>query len=140
MWKIQLINKEIISEIQCSWKKLPNVPIEKFYYVLSNKKTLQFEGFESYLCFKEIYKLSTNKNQFIDTINILAKYNNEVCQISYNPIHAKILQRKNIWGKEFSPLIWDSIKKEWKAGKARKTNRNLWKIGNKSKKAICKII
>ena len=140
MWKIKFINKENISELQCNWKKLPSILIEIFYYTLPNKKTLRFEGFESYLCFKEIYKLSTIKNEFVDTINILAKHNNEVCQISYNPIHGKILQKKNIWGKEFTPLIWDSVKKEWKAEKERKTNRNLWKEGKKLNKAKINVI
>lgn len=140
MWKIQLINKEIISELQCSWDKI-NIPIEKFYYTFSNKKTLLFEGFESYICFKEIYKLVMGaKGQFTDTINILAKYNNQVIQISYNPIKGKLLQRKNIWDKEFTPLIWDTLKKEWTLGKARKTNRMLWKKGIKKEKASCKII
>jgi len=140
MWKIELINKEIISELQCSWNKI-NISIDKFYYTFPNKKTLQFEGFESYICFKEIYKLVMGgKGQFVDTINILAKYNNEVVQISYNPIKGKLLQRKNVWGKEFTPLIWNTIKKEWAIGKARKTNEKLWKIGLKKYKASLKIV
>jgi len=140
MWKIQLINQEIISELQCQWEKI-QTPIEKFYYTFPNKKTLLFEGFESYLCFKEIYKFVMGaKGQFIDTVNILAKYNNEVVQISYNPIKGKSLQKRNKWGKEFTPLIWDITKKEWVAGKARKTNRELWKLGIKKEKAIIKLI
>ena len=141
MWKIEFINKEIISELQCQWINLPQIPIEKFYYTFPNKKTLSFEGFESYLCFKEIYKFIMGaKGQCIDTINILAKHNNKVAQISYNPIKGKLLQRKNVWGKEFTPLIWDVIKKEWTIGKARKTNRKLWKIGIQKEKAITKLI
>lgn len=141
MWKVKLINSELISELQCQWDKLFNIPIDKFYYIFSNKKTLLFEGFESYICFKEVYKLSLGaKGQFTDTINILAKYNNEVCQISYNPIKGIPLQRKNVWGKEFTPLIWDAVKKEWTIGKARKTNRKLWKEGRKKEKAIVKFI
>lgn len=140
MWKIELINKETISELQCSWNQI-NIPIEKFYYIFPNKKILQFEGFESYVCFKENYKFIMGaKGQFTDTINVLAKYNNEVVQVSYNPIKGKILQRKNVWGKEFTPLTWDSIKKEWTIGKARKTNREYWKEGLKKEKAIIKII
>lgn len=140
MWKVELANKKIVSELQCSWDKI-NIPIEKLYYIFPNKKTLLLEGFESYICFKEIYKLIMGaKGQFIDTINILAKYNNEVVQISYNPIKGKILQRKNVWGEEFTPLIWNTIKKEWTIGQSRKVNRDFWKTSTKKSKAIIKII
>jgi len=140
MWKVELINTVTISELQCSWDKI-NIPIEKLYYSLPNKKTLLLEGFESYICFKEIYKFCMGaKGQFIDTFNILAKYNNEVVQISYNPIKGKLLQRKNVWGKEFTPLIWNTIKKELIIGMPQKTNKRLWKIGIKKEKAIINLI
>lgn len=141
MWKIQLITKQEISELQCQWNKLPKIPIEKFHYVLPNKKTLLLEGFESYLCFKEIYKFVMKaKSSFTDTINIFAKYNNEVCQISYNPIKGKILQRKNVWGKEFTPLVWNTVTNDWGIGVARSTNRNLWQGGMKLEKASIKLV
>lgn len=140
MWKIKFINNEIISNLQCKWVDLPKIPIKEFYYNFPNNRTLYFEGFESYICFKEIYKLFDNSSTVTDTINILAKYNNNVCQISYNPIHGKIMQRKNRWGKEFTPLIWKPETQQWSLGKARMTNRNLWKIGQKAPKGRIKLI
>jgi hypothetical protein len=141
MWKIKLINSEIISELQCEWGKIPNVPIEKFYYTLKNDNILCFEGFESYICFKEVYKFMLGAcGQLTDTINILAKYNNDVCQISYNLLNKKPLQRKNVWGKEFTPLIWNTFKKEWDAGVGRLTNRTLWKAGVKTNKPGIQIV
>jgi len=140
MWKIKFINDEIISDLQCKWTELPQIPIKEFYYNFSNNQTLYFTGFDSYICFKEIYKLFDNSATVTDTINILAKYNENVCQISYNPIHSKIMQRKNTWGKEFTPLIWKPELQQWGLGKARITNRDLWKVGQKSTKGTIKLI
>lgn len=140
MWKVELENNEIISELQCKWDKI-KIPIKKFFYVLPNKKTLVLEGFEAYLGFKEIYKFIMGaKGQCIDTINILAKYNNKVVQISYNPIKGKILQRTNQWGKEFTPLIWDTTINNWGIGTARSTNKKCWKIGTKKEQASVRLI
>jgi hypothetical protein len=142
MWKVELLNRAVISELECSWEKLPKIPITKLYYELPNKKTLLLQGFESYLYLKEIYQLIIGlpKQKIDSTINLFGKYNNEVCQISYNIIKGQLLQRKNIWGKEFTPLIWNTTKKTWDVGKARSTNHNFWNVGWKEKKAEMEVL
>ena len=126
MWKVQMLNGQVYSSSEIKWEKLPNDFIDKFKLYLPNKKCVVMSGFESYLYLKEIYQFFNSKNYIIDTINVLGKHKKNVYQFSYNITQNHAIQTQNIWGKEFSPLIFN---KTWNIGIARKTNHLLWHKG-----------
>jgi len=127
MWKVILINGKEINSYDCNWVELPNIPIKILEFGFYNKKLI-LKGFESYLYLKELYQFM-NKESILDTVNILAKYNNFVYQFSINVRKGYVTQSKNVWGKEFKPLQWNFKSKCFEFGIARPTNRNLWHYG-----------
>ena len=127
MWMVQLTNNELYSSKDCAWEDLPDFSILKIVIDLPKNKRVVLDGFESYIHIKECYKfVQSDKKNVLDTINVLGKYGDKVYQFSYNVRKVHAGQATNVWGKEFTPLIWDE---GWKYGTARKTNHNLWHKG-----------
>ena len=131
MWSVEFNNNLKINFMQCNWLKLPNLPIKSVSLQVYHKNII-LSGFEQYLYLQENYQIFNTKHEtIIDTLNFLAKYNQQVFQCSINVRKGYIQQIKNIWGKEFRPLQWNPKLQKFEFGVGRKTNRNWWKIGIK---------
>ena len=128
MWILQLTNKKYFDSQRIQWINLPIFPISHIIIPVKNKHVF-LQGFDSYLYLEEYYQFVNRKGKVLDTINVLAKYKQEVLQISYNVRKGHLFQTKNKWGNEFTPLIWNEKTQKWDKGKARPTNKNLWHLG-----------
>jgi len=108
-WTAYLTNGEMISSQFYSFSEIPNIPITRIHLWTLNGKLIIFEGFEKYLIITTFYQIvQGGKDKIFDTINVLGKKDNKVCQIS---IHrkGKVFQCKNEWGKEWRPLIIEPL-------------------------------
>ena len=132
MFKVYLLNGQVISEDKKEWKKLPNIPILKMEYSLPNNKTLVLEGFQGYLIIKEIYKFVYGaKGEVVDTINVLGLCNDSVYQFSWHLKKGKFFQSRNEIN-VFKPVkVIPFQKGEYviELGNPIKINSKKWKVG-----------
>ena len=153
MWIVNLANNQTFSASQIEWNCLPKYSIISMLYSLPNGKFLYLTGFEKYYQFKEIYQfLKGIKKNKIWTWNIFGKFGQEVFQFTHHIGKNKCFQIKNIWGKEYRPVIIKpkpSIilpnKRPQKQfdivfGAFKSTNQSEWHSGVKLKTAIIKTI
>jgi len=136
--KFNLLNNTSITSDQCSFGNLPDIPIVDIQLCLPNTKKILLEGFEKYLVLKTEYQFVNKKSKnLFDTLNILAKKGDEVCQVSVHR-KGKIFQCKNKWGEEWRPLVIKTLPQRDPTEKKRfeivyskplKTNHNDWHNG-----------
>ena len=138
MLTLHLANGSSISQQDTEWiNMLICSPVIKMTYLMSNKRTVVFQGFEKYFFLKEEYRAFFGaKGSLLATINLFGKHQNKVYQFS---LHRKgeAGQIINTWGKEFRPFeIKPQFTKKGEPkkyaldfGSPRKTNQKLWKDG-----------
>ena len=133
-----------------NFSNLPNGSIESIILHLPNGKNILFEGFEKYLVIQTDYHIvQGGKGKVFDTLNILCKKGDEVCQVTYHR-KGKLLQFKNEWGKEWRPCDLKPLPKDEDGNKQYaiegvsneciSTDQALWHTGLIQNKAIVKLI
>lgn len=136
-WEVILSNLKRIYSSQCEWTQLPKLAIDSIKLHLPNKKIIVFRGFEEYLVIRTYYKLLQTKcPDRLETINILGKKKEEVCQISWH-YKGKVLQTKTKYS-NWKPLRLETLPKrdptekkrfQIKYSKSQPTNLTDWHIG-----------
>jgi hypothetical protein len=130
-WIVKFISSICVTSDQCKFTDLPNIPIRSIELELPTNKVVCLEGFEQYLIISTFYHfIKGGKNKVFDTINILGKKNNDVCQLSFHR-KGRLFQCKNEFP-TWKPLILEPKTKksfEIKYSKALPTKLEHWRNG-----------
>jgi len=138
LWTTHHINNTTVSSDKYLFSQLPKSPIVNIDLYLPSGKIIVFEGFEQYLIIQTDYHIvKGGKGKIFDTLNVLGKKADEVCQVSFHR-KGKVFQCKNKWGKEWRPLIIETLPIRGKGEKKRynikysepiSTDQSLWHDG-----------
>lgn len=130
-WTVLMHTGIVLTSDNCEFSKLPALPIYTLSLDLPGSKKMIFEGFEKYVIVKTEYKIVGDNNKTVfDSLNVLAKRHDDVCQVTY---HRKggVYQMKNKWGADWREmkLIPSKVDKSYKVVPSEQAiciDRKLW--------------
>lgn len=129
MHKIYLTDGKVYSSEDTGWMGLPNHPIEKIEYFLTNKRKLVFKGWERYIILKDMEAVIGSDKGSQVSATILGTYGNESLQITYNFIWKKIGQMINKGKNEYSRMSFNWKKQTWITAPSQPINPTMWHVG-----------